>query len=217
MQIAAFVRNAIRADQTAPHPFGDRSVSEERRERRAHRRIKAHCKGGPTWHLAWAKLADEVDSRQSGLLGEALPKLNEAPQLRVPVRAEKVEERFATDAHISTVVESRFYRAKVSCVVVGSWIVLLNKDSIGGSVPSPCPVGVRPCQAKGKIWLAGRQYLLYWSLKNPATVAEPIVPIAKSVDTVLTRQVSLMFASLGETEIIETEFARKVRLMMTTK
>src|SRR5262245_18840819 len=87
---------------------------------------------------------------------------------------------------------------------------------IAQAVPLPRPFLVGPAQAERKVGLAGFQNFLKWTLQQAAAV-EPVVVIAEAVDSVFAGQVGLSLPRLWQSQVVEAQIGRQVRLVVPPK
>src|SRR4029079_11271076 len=81
------------------------------------------------------------------------------------------------------------------------------------TVPDSCPRLVGPAQTEGKVRLARGKHFVEWPLDD-ALASEPVVVIAERLDAVLPCELGLGDAGLRQTQVVEAEVRRDVRLVM---
>lgn len=94
-------------------------------------------------------------------------------------------------------------------------IVFLPQQYIGiKPIPLSSPVLIRPAKAEGEIWLSRFQYFIKRPFQQSLSV-EPIMIVAKPVDTIRLRQPCLRLANFRQAEIIKPEIRGQMWLIMT--
>src|SRR5512146_2200575 len=101
-------------------------------------------------------------------------------------------------------------------IVALSRVRLLDQNTVRRAVPYAGPGFVGPAEAERKVRLSGCQHLIERALEEAST-SEPVVVVAEAFDAVFPRQCRLCRARLRETEIVEPEVGRNVRLIVTSK
>ena len=75
---------------------------------------------------------------------------------------------------------------------------------------APCVVG--PAQAEGEVGLAAVQHLVEGAFQQLAAVAEPVMPVAETLDAGLTGQLGLPLAHHGVKQVVVAQLARHLGL-----
>src|SRR5262249_43281104 len=105
---------------------------------------------------------------------------------------------------------------KMPFMVLGARIGLLDENPIGSAIPDTRPSLIRPSETKREIGLAALEDFGEWSLEQ-LLAREPVMPIAKSLDPGLSRQLSLCGPGLGQSQIIESQIPWNPRLVVAAK
>src|SRR4029077_4309709 len=82
------------------------------------------------------------------------------------------------------------------------------------AVPDAGPRLIRPSQAKGVVRLSSGQNFVEHTLENPASPAEPIVPIAETFNAGRSGHVGLAFPGIGKSEVVTAEIGRQPGLFV---
>ena len=128
------------------------------------------------------RLAHEVETGETGALGEPAPLVGELTGSGQVVRPVHEEQRPAVDPEVARVLERREDRVEVAGVVVGPRVGLRDEHAVAAG-PDRRPVLVRPAEAEREVGLAAREHLVERALEQPAT-GEPVVPVAERLDAV---------------------------------
>jgi hypothetical protein len=83
-------------------------------------------------------------------------------------------------------------------------------------VPGPGPVLVGPHEKEREVGLFRAQDLVERALEQPSA-AEPVMVIGEATEAGSLRQRGLEVAHFGNSEVVETEVSREVRLMVAPK
>ena len=75
-------------------------------------------------------------------------------------------------------------------------------------MPDSRPRLVRPGQAERVVGASGRNHLGERPFEQASAIPEPIMPVAESLDPMLSGKVSLLFSDLGHSQVIEPEVRR---------
>src|SRR4029434_11080830 len=105
---------------------------------------------------------------------------------------------------------------KMPLMVLGPRIGLLDENPIGSTIPDTRPSLIRPSETKWEIGLAARQDFGEWPLEQ-SLAREPVMPVAKSLDPGLSRQLRLCVPALGQSQIIEPQIPWNSRLVVAAK
>src|SRR5262249_16671442 len=101
-------------------------------------------------------------------------------------------------------------------LVVFFTILLRDQNLFVVPVPPPGPVFVRPAQAEGEVRLARHQDLGKGAFEE-AFALKPIMVVTEPVYAVFPGQVGLRLACFGQTEVVEAQVRRQMRLAMPAK
>ena len=152
-----------------------------------------------------AGLRREVEAVEAGLPRHLLPPVDELRGVRELLGPEDVEHRAAVDPEVALVAERGDDGVEVRLVVLRAGVGLLHQHPVGGAVPDAGPRLVGPAEAERDRRLAAGQHLGEGRLQDPATAAEPVVPVAERLDAVLLRQRGLGLSGLRQPQVVEAE------------
>src|SRR5258706_13763406 len=93
---------------------------------------------------------------------------------------------------------------------------LSDKNVIFQAIPAASPIFVRPADTERKIDILIVKIIVERFFKQTFTV-EPIIIKSKTMDTIFASQLHLAFFHLRQAQIIKSEFARQMRLVMPRK
>src|SRR5215472_16863137 len=141
-------------------------------------------------------MLDESEERRGDpvaprLLTEAL---GERSRIRKRARAIDDEQRPLADANVSRVAKERREVRCEATIGIGR-VPLRDEDVVVAAVPASSPVLVCPARAERKVGLAARTHFVERSLEQAPPV-EPVVVVAKAVDSVLARERRLVHPCL---------------------
>jgi len=142
-----------------------------------------------------------------------------AKDIRRPLRIGE-SERAVDKEHRSSVEPQIAHVAEHACepttvlpevVVVVS---LLHQHLVVLAIPAPSPALVRPAQRERLVEVEVSEEIIDRPAQQPVT-AEPVVVVAECPDPVSFRQVELTEPCLAQSQIVEAEFPREVRLLVS--
>jgi len=102
------------------------------------------------------------------------------------------------------------------CKIVFVAVMLFQQDISLTTVPHARPVLVGPAQAKGQIRLTGGKHLIERTFQN-ALAVEPVVVVAKSIDTMFPCQFGLGLTRFLQAQVVKTQISGQVWLVMPRK
>src|SRR5215208_3245733 len=102
-------------------------------------------------------------------------------------------------------------------VVIVAGVSLIDQSPARRAMPDASPAPVGPADAEREIGPAACDHFSERSLEDGASVTKPVVPVAKRGDAVFAGEASLIIAAVCKPEVIEAEFARDARLIVTRK